>query len=81
MLVNQHPEGDAVGVEAVQEVLDVAADEGVEAVLLLVLDHALRHGGDDVIVPVPDLNQNVQETERTKQSIKLASHHSCLRLL
>lgn len=63
MLVDEHAEGDAVGVESVQEVLDVAADERVEAELLLVLDDPRRHGGNHVVVPVTDLNQQVQETE------------------
>lgn len=61
MLVDEHAEGDAVGVEAVQEVLDVAADEGVEAEHLFVLDDPLRHCGDHVVVAVADLDQELQE--------------------
>lgn len=64
VLVDQHPEGDAVGVKAVEEVLHVAADEGVEAKLLLVLDDALSHGGNHVVVPVTDLDQQLQETTK-----------------
>lgn len=63
MLVDEHAERDAIGVEAVEEVLDVAADEEVKAKLLLVLDDSLSHGGNHVIVTVTDLNQQVQETE------------------
>lgn len=62
MLVDEHAEGDAVGVEAVEEILDVAADKGVEAELLLVLYDPLSHGGNHVIVAVTDLNQELQET-------------------
>lgn len=62
VLVDQHAERDPVGVKAVQEVLNVGAGKGVEAELLLVLDHALGHGGNHVIVPVPDLDKNLQET-------------------
>lgn len=64
MLVDEHAEGDAVGVEAVEEVLDVAAAERVEAELLLVLDNPLSHGGNHVVVTVPDLDQELQKTER-----------------
>lgn len=63
MLVYEHAKRDAIGVEAVEEVLDVAADEEVKAKLLLVLDDSLSHGGNHVIVTVTDLNQQVQETE------------------
>lgn len=62
MLVDEHAEGDAVGVEAVKEILDVAADGGVKAELLPVLHHPLRHGGNNVVVPVADLDQELQET-------------------
>lgn len=63
MLVDQHAERDPVGVEAVQEVLNVGAGKRVDAELLLVLDHALGHGGNHVIVSVPDLDENLQEAE------------------
>lgn len=66
MLVDEHAEGDAVGVEAVEEVLHVAADGGVKAELLLVLDDSLGHGGNHVVVTVTDLNQELQEAEKTK---------------
>lgn len=64
MLVDEHAERDAVGVKAVEKILDVAADEGVKAKLLLVLDDTLSHGGHDVIVAVSDVNQDFQETKR-----------------
>lgn len=63
MLIDEHAKGDAVGVEAIEEILDVAADEGVKAELLLVLDDSLRHGGDHVVVTVTDLNQELQESD------------------
>lgn len=66
MLVDEHAERDAIGVEAVEEVLDVAAVGGVEVELLLVLDDALSHGGDHVVVAVADLDQELQEAADEK---------------
>lgn len=63
VLVDEHAEGDTVGVEAVEEVLNVAADKGVKAKLLLVLDDSLSHGGNHIVVTVADLNQELQETK------------------
>lgn len=63
MLVDEHAERDAIGVEAVEEVLDVAADKRVKAKLLLVLDDSLSHGGNHVVVTVTDLNQELQEAK------------------
>lgn len=57
MLVDEHAEGDATGVESIQEVLHVAADVRVEPKLLLVLDHSLGHGGNHIVVSVPDLDE------------------------
>lgn len=75
VLVDEHAEGDAVGVEAVQEVLHVAADEGVEAELLLVLDDPLGHGGNHVIVSVTDLDQELQKAAKNlgKKDLSLVS--------
>lgn len=56
MLVDEHAERDATGVEAVEEILDVATDEEVEAKLLFVLDHSLSHCWNNIIVTVTDLN-------------------------
>ena len=67
MLVDEHAEGDAIGVEAVEEVLDVAADKGVKAELLLVLDDSLSHGGNHVVVAVTDLYQELQETKKNNE--------------
>lgn len=63
MLVDEHAERDAVGVKAVEKILDVAADEGVETKLLLVLYDPLSHGGDDVVVAVSDVDQVLQKTK------------------
>lgn len=70
MLVDEHAERDAVGVEAVEEVLDVTAAERVEAELLLVLDDPLGHGGHHVVVTVPDLDQELQKTGGFKKKTK-----------
>lgn len=59
MLVDEHADGDAAEVEAVQEVLDVLVGHGVVAIGLLVLEHALCHGGHHVIVAVPDGDQGL----------------------
>lgn len=72
VLVDEHAEGDAVGVKAVEEVLDVTADERVEAEPLLVLDDSLSHGGNHVIMTVTDLDQELQETIHRK--IKTNEH-------
>lgn len=66
VLVDEHAERDAVRVKAVEEILDVAADEGVKAELLLVLDDPLSHGGNDVVVTVSDVDQDFQEAEQNE---------------
>lgn len=63
MLIDEHTERDAVGVEAVEEILNVAADKGVKAKPLLVLYDSLSHGGNHIVVTVADLNQEFQEAE------------------
>lgn len=67
MLVDQHAERNAVGVKAVEKILDVAADRGVEAELLLVFYDSLSHGGNHIVVPVPDLNQDLKEANKEKK--------------
>lgn len=69
VLVDEHAERDAIGVEAVEEILDVAADKRVKAKLLLVLDDSLSHGGNHIIVTVTDLNQELQKTVKIKEKI------------
>lgn len=62
MLVDEHADGDAAGVEAIQEVLDVVVGDGVLlAEGVFVLDHPLGHGGDDLVVAVPDVLQDLHE--------------------
>lgn len=63
MLIDEHAERDAVGVEAVEEILDVTADEGVKAKPLLVLYDSLSHGGNHIVVTVADLNQEFKEAD------------------
>lgn len=59
VLVDEHAERNAVGVEAVKKVLYIAADEGVKTKLLFVFDDTLGHSGHHVIVSVPNLNQDL----------------------
>lgn len=55
MLVDEHSYGDAAGVKTVQEVLDVVVSDGVLlAEGVFVLDHTLSHGGNHLVVAVPD---------------------------
>lgn len=61
VLVDEHADGDAAEVEAVQKVLDILVGDRVIAVRVLVLQHALRHGGHHVVVAVPDGDQGVRE--------------------
>lgn len=61
VLVDEHADGDAAEVEAVQEVLDVLVGDWVIAVGVLVLQHSLCHGGYYIIVPVPDGDQGFGE--------------------
>ena len=70
VLVQKHPDGDAAHVEAVQEVLDVLADDGVRAVGLLVLHQPLGHGGNHVVVSVQDLDDGVGEAEGGRMGLE-----------
>lgn len=62
MLVDEHADGDAAGVEAIQEVLDVVVGDGVLlAEGVFVFDHPLGHGGDDLVVAVPDVLEDLHK--------------------
>ena len=61
MLVDEHPDGDAAHVEAIQEVLDVLVGDHVLGKGLFVLQDALSHGGNHVVVSVSDGDQGVDE--------------------
>lgn len=61
MLVDEHADGDAACVEAVQEVLDVLVGDRVLGKSLLVLDDALGHRRNHVVVSVSDGNQGVDK--------------------
>ena len=63
MLVHEHACGDAAHVETVQEVLNILVGDRVHAEGLLILHHALSHGGHHVVVPVPDIYQSLCEAE------------------
>lgn len=56
MLVDEHANGDATSVEAVQEVLDVLVGDRVLRKGLLVLYDALGHRWNHVVVPISDGN-------------------------
>lgn len=57
MLVDEHSDGYSAHVEAVQEVLDILIGDWILAEGFLVLKNPLSHGGDHIIVPVPDIHQ------------------------
>lgn len=55
VLVDEHSNGHAAGVKTVQEVLDVVVGNSVLlAEGVFVLDHTLSHGGNHLVVAVPD---------------------------
>lgn len=60
VLADEHADADARHVEAVEEGLDVGVDLHALAPPL-VLEDALRHGGDDAVVPPLDLVQALGE--------------------
>lgn len=64
VLIDQHTDGDAAKVEAVQEVLDVLIGDGVVPICFFVLDHTLCHGGDHIVVTVTDCDQSICEPGR-----------------
>ncbi len=66
VLVDQHPNGDAAHVEAVQEVLNRVLRDRVHGPALLQLDHALGHRLDDARMPVSYLHQRLQEPNQRK---------------
>ncbi len=66
MLVDEHAKRDSVGVEAVQKVLDVGADERIETKLLFIFNYTLRHSRDHIIVSIPDLNKSIQKAREKK---------------
>lgn len=63
VLVEQHPDGYSAHVETVQKILDVLADDWIRPIRLLVLHDSLSHGGNHVIVSIPDLYDRICETK------------------
>ena len=63
MLVEQHPDGYPTHVETIQEILNILADDRVCAVRLFVFHDSLSHGGDHIIMPVPDGLQDLHKPE------------------
>lgn len=61
MLVNKHAERDAVGIEPIQKILDVTANEWIKAKFLLVFNHSLCHGRDHIVVSISDFDENLQK--------------------
>lgn len=61
VLVDEHADGDAAQVEAVQEVLDVLVGHRVVPIGVLILDDTLCHGGHHVVVAVTDGDQSIGE--------------------
>jgi hypothetical protein len=61
VLVNKHAERNAVGIKPIQEILNVTANERIKPELFLVLNHALGHCRNNIIVSVSDIYQNVEK--------------------
>lgn len=61
VLVDQHPDGDPRHVEPIQEVLNTVLGVVVDVVRVLQLEDPLRHGLDDVGVPVPYPHEGITE--------------------
>lgn len=61
MLVNKHAERNAVGIKTIQEILDVTANKWIKPELFLVLNHALGHCRNNIVVSVSDVNQNMEK--------------------
>lgn len=59
MLVDQHADRDAAHVEAVEEVLDVLAGDGVLTERVFVFNDPLSHGGHNIVVSVSDGHQGI----------------------
>lgn len=68
VLVDEHAKWNAAGVEAVQEILHIAADKRIKTKLCFVFDDTLSHSGDNIIVPVSNLNQDLKEAENIKNT-------------
>ena len=62
VLIDEHPDADAVHVEAVEEVLDVVLGGAVDAGAVLELDDPLGHRLHDVAVAVANVGQGFAET-------------------
>lgn len=61
MLVDQHSDGDAAHVEAIQKVLDVLVGDHILGKDLLVFQDPLRHSGHHVIMSVSDGDQGINK--------------------
>lgn len=62
VLVDEHAYGDAAGVKAVQEILDIVASDGILLTKgIFVFNDSLSHSGDHLIVPVPDHLQDLHK--------------------
>lgn len=71
MLVDEHANGDAVHVKAVQKVLNVLTSHGVYPKCVPILNDTLGHGGYHIIVPVPNGHQSVHKSMGTKNKTNM----------
>ncbi len=65
MLVDEHTNGDAVHVKAVQKVLNILTCHRICLKRISILDDTLGHGGYHIIVSVPDGHQSVHKSVET----------------
>lgn len=79
MLVHEHPGRYPTHVEAVEEVLHVLIGHRIHPKGLLVLNDALRHSGNHIVVSVPDVNERFCKSEEetvncTKEAVQHFMH-------
>lgn len=69
MLVDEHPDGNTIHVEPIEEVLDVGFSVGINLVGILQFHHTLSHCHHYIGVSVPDLQQSVCEPVLLKYKV------------
>lgn len=61
VLVDEHSDRYSAHVEPVQKILNILIGDWILIKNLFVFNHTLGHGGDDIIVPVSDVDQGIDK--------------------